>query len=798
MGPPRLGIIVPAPRPAVPPDPAAITAAPPPVLPTPLPQPVSAPVPRARPFYRRRLGAGLAAAILLVLCCAAFAAYTFWPRAATSPQPDEQLALAPHDTSLLSADGVADDLQGALAADDEEWLDDRPMPNGPADPAQPPVGVPTNIDIPPMPDNAVAPPPLPDASASAKFKRRDNLSEEQARRLLAHIPEIGLDRTLLPSLVWEYREQQETSLTAWGCADFEPRPLRELYPGVKALGLRHGKEAQLDPRRAATLDALSRKLRVYVSHFAPPDRQGKRPGAAQLRQVMYNEMRGSKPEWLRPEAIPVLMQMLTPEDALLRHLLVEILSEIKHRTATVALAQRAACDLDANVRAFAVEALRSRPRDDYLDVFLRALRHPQALLADHAAEALVALDMKEAIPALVTMLKEPDPTAPYADREGRLLVREVVRTNHLANCLLCHPPSVTYQDPVPGVIPNAKWLYPVIEVSMQSPTGRSSTSQQLVSRVNGITSQTTSTGTTSQTGCHDYSASTGIVPNVTVPSSSPGVKSARASRRRRPSQNTVRAPAPRRPARPQENVTIVSLPVLVRGDVTYLRQDFSVTQPVPDVVNGQPTSVNMRFDYFVRLRRATPEEVKPAVKTAPLPSYDQREAVLFALRQLTGKDGGSTTEGWQRLYPDAEEDGRAQRLAGDLVRTKGDARQRALERLRDGKGTVYTEALAAAAGRLSDESRDRVRDALVQRLTRMTAATLRNKLSEESAEVRRAAALACARKEDPAHVPDLVERLDDSNAAVARAARRALSTLTGEEFNTPEQWKEWWQKQGTE
>jgi hypothetical protein len=347
--------------------------------------------------------------------------------------------------------------------------------------------------------------------------------------------------------------------------------------------------------------------------------------------------------------------------------------------------------------------------------------------------------------------------------------------------------------------------------------GQRSPSQQLVSRINGITSQRTSTGTTQQTGCHDYSADSGIVPNVTVPSTAPSSGS-RPPVRRRPASQFSRPvaqrpvngtpgtpgapPLPRLTSRPQpvlqENVTIVSLPVLVRGDVTYLRQDFSVVQPVPSVANGQPTSVDMRFDYFVRLRRATAEEVKPTLQTAPRPSYDQREAALFALRELTGQDAGSTTEAWQRLYPDAETDGQAQRLAGDLVRAKGDARQQALERLRDGKGAVYTEALAAAVGRLSDESQEKVRDALVQRLTRMTAATLRNKLSEESPEVRRAAALACARKEDPAHVPDLLERLDDTDAAVARSARQALSVLTGEEFKTSQQWKEWWQKQATE
>jgi hypothetical protein len=249
---------------------------------------------------------------------------------------------------------------------------------------------------------------------------------------------------------------------------------------------------------------------------------------------------------------------------------------------------------------------------------------------------------------------------------------------------------------------------------------------------------------------------------------------------------------------PQENVTIVNLPVLVRGDVTYLRQDFSVVQPVPDVVNGQPTTVEMRFDYFVRVRRAKPDELKPALEAGPPRGYAQRDAVLFALRELSGQDAGPTTEAWQRLYPDAEADGRAQRLAADLVRATGDARQEALARLRDGKGSVYTEALAAAADRLSGEPQEAVRDALVQRLTRMTAATLRNKLAEESPEVRRAAALACAQKDDPAHVPDLLGRLEDADATVARAARQALSVLTGEEFKTPQQWKEWWQKQGAE
>jgi HEAT repeat protein len=217
----------------------------------------------------------------------------------------------------------------------------------------------------------------------------------------------------------------------------------------------------------------------------------------------------------------------------------------------------------------------------------------------------------------------------------------------------------------------------------------------------------------------------------------------------------------------------------VRGDVTYLRQDFSVQQPVLEKVDPQPSYVEMRFDYFVRSRRASADEVKAAKEADPVRNYEQREAVLFALRELTGQDAGATTEAWQRLYPDAEDDSRADRLAAVVVRAEGAARQEKLARLRDGKGTVYTDALAAAATRLSGAAQEQAREALVQRLARMTAATLRNKFHDDSAEVRRAAALACARKEDPAQAPELEELLADPEPAVAQAARLAITALAG-------------------
>ncbi len=229
----------------------------------------------------------------------------------------------------------------------------------------------------------------------------------------------------------------------------------------------------------------------------------------------------------------------------------------------------------------------------------------------------------------------------------------------------------------------------------------------------------------------------------------------------------------------EPDVTYVNLPVVVRGDVTYLRQDFSVQQPVLDGQGPQATTVNMRFDYLVRVRRATADEARAAKDAAPGRTYEQREAVLFALRALTGRDAGDGADAWQQQVAADAPDAEAERLAAELARAKPADWPRALARLRDGKGPTFTDALALAIGRLSGEAQSEAREALVARLTRMTAATLRNKFAEESAEIRRAAALACAAKEDAGHMPDLEKLLDDRDAAVRQAARKSLRALGG-------------------
>jgi len=114
----------------------------------------------------------------------------------------------------------------------------------------------------------------------------------------------------------------------------------------------------------------------------------------------------------------------------------------------------------------------------------------------------------------------------------------------------------------------------------------------------------------------------------------------------------------------------------VRADVAYLRQDFSIDQPVTDPTTG--SDVIARFDYLVRVRPAKPEEISAhRQRSGASTSFAQRDAVLFALRELTGKDAGPTTGAWLALYPKAESDVAAAARASMSTRSRS-ARQPAL------------------------------------------------------------------------------------------------------------------------
>jgi hypothetical protein len=137
------------------------------------------------------------------------------------------------------------------------------------------------------------------------------------------------------------------------------------------------------------------------------------------------------------------------------------------------------------------------------------------------------------------------------------------------------------------------------------------------------------------------------------------------------------------------------------------------------------------------------------------------------------------------------------RLSDELVKAPAEKQGALLEKLRDSKGAVFTQALARAIPGLVGGIKTQARDALAERLTRMTAATLKDKLEDDDAEVRRAAVLAVAMKEETSLVPRLIEMLQDGEPAVSRAALAALKSLTNQDLGLDvKAWKAWAAKKG--
>jgi hypothetical protein len=90
--------------------------------------------------------------------------------------------------------------------------------------------------------------------------------------------------------------------------------------------------------------------------------------------------------------------------------------------------------------------------------------------------------------------------------------------------------------------------------------------------------------------------------------------------------------------------------IIVRIDMTYLRQDFSMMMPVSD---PHPWPEKQRFDFFVRARVLTPQEAQAyepcceADDPGRLSPYHR--AALFALRELTGRDTAPTASAWRTM-----------------------------------------------------------------------------------------------------------------------------------------------------
>jgi hypothetical protein len=384
------------------------------------------------------------------------------------------------------------------------------------------------------------------------FQRRNDASEEELRQQLQQVPEVGFGQDSAISIQQLLRmgltRQNRSSPTAatlppdLGFRFYQELAKRHRRPEVVSLPWQRGANCQTGKESAEWQQSCSVHLRACLlqsGNVSGPTT------TANLKALMQSRTQPGQPPspWTQPECVPTLVQMLQVENSSVRELLVETLAKIKGREATVALAKRAVFDLSPQVRKSAVEALQQRRRKDFQPILLAALRWPWQPAADHAAEAIVALDMKELAPDLTALLQDPDPALPYTKANGTF-VRELVQLNHFQNCLLCHAPSTSSQDLARGLIPTpGQALAPAY-----------------------------------------YAASFGQ---------------------------------------------------FVRADTTFLRQDFSVIQPV---ASPGLWPAHQRFDYVLRERRANPHELKLVPKkpkeNQANNSYPQREAVLFALSHL--------------------------------------------------------------------------------------------------------------------------------------------------------------------
>ena len=322
-------------------------------------------------------------------------------------------------------------------------------------------------------------PPIPATASAARL----TVSEADLKKLLARVPEIDLDskdpkdRTNANALR-QAAKQQETC---------NPHPLLQLARtrgDLKSLPFRKESECQLSPKQAELLSKESSEVRLFVS-AAIAEQKDKSTAvagaivsvAAQAVEKKYKSLVLAYLNQLPPAA---LNQIVMGAETEVRLQVVYAQARHNQRGTTTALANRAVFDLDEGSRRTAVQALQQREPADYLPVLLQALRHPWPPAAQNSAFALSALKAKSIVPVLASMLNELDPCAPFATKKDEWpMVREVVRINHLRNCMLCHAAQTVnsgedFRHQVPGLIPPPDEKVEPFSIVYYDPNGKGS------------------------------------------------------------------------------------------------------------------------------------------------------------------------------------------------------------------------------------------------------------------------------------------------------------------------------------
>lgn len=442
--------------------------------------------------------------------------------------------------------------------------------------------------------------PLATARVKVKFDPKmplDNLvpvrsAAVAATRLpqtLAEVPELSLEDPAEPMKAEEAFEYvahmvEKINHVNTGKTDAFVEALLRQRADLRGLPFVMGDDCRLSPERGQHFLSELTILRGAMGNPAHL--------AASLPNPAANQMTESAMQ----ARVAALMQVVGPEGEQLNRQAVKYMASMNNSQTTMALARLAIFAEEEAVRKDAIAALASRREQDYTKILAGALNYPWPAVAERAGAAIVALKRHDLLPQLVDTLERPDPRAPQAqsskEKDGKhvTVVRELVRINHLRNCLLCHSPMDASKAPAGGG-GGARDL----EQVRRGDRG-------FVAVGNGLTAPVPLPGQ-----------------NLPTPTTHGGYGS----------------------------FTIPD--TLLSFDVTYLRQDFSVKLPV---AKAQPWPDTQRFDFLVRTRELTDKEAEAHRALLAKANGDQspyQRTALASLRQLTGRDAEPTAAAWRRV-----------------------------------------------------------------------------------------------------------------------------------------------------
>jgi hypothetical protein len=283
------------------------------------------------------------------------------------------------------------------------------------------------------------------------------------------------------------------------------------------------------------------------------------------------------------------MQIFGPDES--HSKMADAIGHVLEPEATPALVRLALYSPDAKARQAAASHLKSRRGEDYTEALVAGFRYPLPIVAQRAAEAVVRLERKDLFAKLIEVLESDDPRLPVAADHG-FEARELVRINHHRNCLLCHAPFQTKMT-----------VRAADQAKKEGADATGLSPGEFTLRKRGI--------------------------HIDVPL---------------PGQSF---PLPSETNNYYDDQRSLDEQIVVRAEVTYLRQDFSVMQSVED---SAPWPHRQRFDFLVRRRTMTAAEAKDlAVKLRPQDGISPyHRAAAYALAELSGLQATTAGE-WRRL-----------------------------------------------------------------------------------------------------------------------------------------------------